>query len=65
MKKLFKNKAIDERDHEIASLKLDLKQAYHKINVLTASNRENERRIAKARQALFGIIQDVKIIGGP
>ena len=55
---------IAVKDHEIACLKLDLKQAQHNINVLAASKRENERRMAKARQALFGIV-DINIVGGP
>ena len=61
---------IAEKDHEIACLKLDLKHANARINILLASKHEDEKRIAKARQALFGvvdinIVDKPKIVGGP
>jgi len=46
---------IAEKDHEIACLKLDLKQARVRLKLLIEINAENEKRVAKARQALFGI----------
>ena len=55
---------VAEKDHEIACLKLDLKQANTRINILLAGKSENEKRIAKARQALFGVV-DINIVGGP
>jgi hypothetical protein len=36
-----------------------------RINQLIQSKREDERRIAKARQALFGVLDQPKIVGGP
>lgn len=36
-----------------------------RINQLIEGKREDERRIAKARQALFGVLDQPKIIGGP
>ena len=46
---------IAEKDHEIACLKLDLKQARVRLKLVIEINAENEKRVAKARQALFGI----------
>lgn len=36
-----------------------------RINQLIEGKREDERRIAKARQALFGVLDEPKITGGP
>jgi len=46
---------IAEKDHEIACLKLDLKQARVRLKLVIEINAENEKRVAKARQALLGI----------
>ena len=36
-----------------------------RINQLIEGKREDERRIAKAKQALFGVLDAPKITGGP
>ena len=36
-----------------------------RINQLLQGKRDDERRIAKARQALFGVLDEPKITGGP
>ena len=36
-----------------------------RLNQLIEGKREDERRIAKARQALFGVLDEPKITGGP
>ena len=36
-----------------------------RINQLIEGKRDDERRIAKARQALFGVLDEPKITGGP
>lgn len=36
-----------------------------RINQLIEGKREDERRIAKARQALFGVLDEPRITGGP
>lgn len=44
--------------------KMNVRQ-FDQINRLNEGKKENERRIAKARQALFGILDQPKIVGGP
>jgi hypothetical protein len=36
-----------------------------RINQLIEGKRDDERRIAKARQALFGVLDEPRITGGP
>jgi len=38
---------------------------FDQINRLQEGKRDSERRISKARQALFGILDEPKINGGP
>ena len=59
-----------QEENEVLKAKLSL--AYEnaqkrgvRINQLVEGKREDERRIAKARQALFGILDQPKITGGP
>ncbi len=44
--------------------KMNVRQ-FDQINRLTEGKEEGDRRIAKARQALFGILDQPKIVGGP
>ncbi len=38
---------------------------FDQINRLVEGKKDSERRIAKARQALFGVLDQPKIVGGP
>lgn len=56
----------------IAVLEAQLKRSeemnerqFDQINRLIEDKKDSDRRIAKARQALFGLLDQPKIVGGP
>ena len=56
---------IAEKNHEIASLRQEL-ESYKKRELRNREyTREIERRLAKVRQAAFGLLEEPKITGGP
>jgi len=55
---------VAEKNHEIACLKQEVSKLDARINILIAGRAEDEKRIARARQALFGVV-DINIVGGP
>ena len=56
---------VAEKDHEIACLRQEL-ESYKKREVRNREyTREIERRLAKVRQAAFGLLEEPKITGGP
>ncbi len=60
-----KDREIERLEAEIAALTRELARADNSLRLTREGLEECQRRIAKGRQALFGVLDQPKIVGGP